>query len=380
MAVLRPLVDNDGVSPQLWTRMGETTAIWPGRDWPLGATWSAESTNFAVHAPRATGVWLCLFDDAGRETRHALTEHTLGVWHGAVPGVLPGQRYAYRVDGPWEPSNGDRFNPRKVLLDPYALATSGTIIAEQPIFGAREDDEASRDDTDSAAYTARSVVVDPAFDWEGDEPIRTRWRDTVIYELHVKGFTRLHDRVPEPLRGTYAGLAEPAVVEYLRDLGVTAVELLPVQQFFSEPALLERGVVNYWGYNTLCYFAPDAAYSSSGDRGGQVAEFKRMVRAFHRAGIEVILDVVYNHTAEAGPGGPTLSFRGFDDRGFYKRVIPEDGGFDDAYWDVTGCGNTVDTTDPFALRLILDSLRYWVTEMHVDGFRFDLTSALTRRV
>ncbi|WOF22805.1 glycogen debranching protein GlgX [Microbacterium betulae] len=366
------------MSPQLWTRMGETTAIWPGRDRPLGATWSAESTNFAVHAPRATRMWLCLFDEAGRETRHELTESSLGVWHGAIPGIAPGQRYAYRVDGPWDPANGDRFNPRKVLLDPYALATSGTIIAEQPIHGAREDDETVRDDTDSAAYTARSVVVDPSFDWEGDEPMRTRWRDTVIYELHVKGFTKLHDRVPEPLRGTYAGLAEPAVVEYLRDLGVTAVELLPVQQFFSEPALLERGVVNYWGYNTLCYFAPDAAYSASGDRGGQVDEFKRMVGAMHRAGIEVILDVVYNHTAEAGPGGPTLSFRGFDDRGFYKRVIGEGSGFDDAYWDVTGCGNTVDTSDPFALRLILDSLRYWVTEMHVDGFRFDLTSALTR--
>ncbi|MDI6943683.1 glycogen debranching protein GlgX [Microbacterium barkeri] len=366
------------MSPEIWTRMGETAAIWPGRNWPLGATWSEESTNFAVYAPNATRVWLCLFDENNSETRHELTEHSQSIWHGALPGIRPGQRYGYRVDGPWDPAQGLRHNPQKLLLDPYGLATSGTIIAEQPIFGVREDDPAVRDDTDSAAYTARSVVVDPAFDWGDDEPMKTRWRDTVIYELHVKGFTKLHDRIPEHLRGTYAGLAEPAVVEYLRDLGITAVELLPVQQFFSEPGLLERGLVNYWGYNTLSYFAPDAAYSSSGDRGEQVDEFKRMVKALHGAGIEVILDVVYNHTAEAGPHGPTLSFRGLDDRGFYKRLIPENGGFDDTYWDVTGCGNTVNTGDPYALRLILDSLRYWVTEMHVDGFRFDLTSALTR--
>ncbi|QBR73193.1 glycogen debranching protein GlgX [Microbacterium sediminis] len=367
------------MSPQLWTRLGETVGIWPGREWPLGATWTPESTNFAVYAPNATRVHLCLFGDDDRETSYELTEQTLGIWHGALPDIRPGQRYGYRVDGPWDPANGYRFNPHKLLLDPYGLATSGTVIAEQPIFGAREDDPAVRDDTDSSAYTGRSVVVDPSFDWEGDRPLGTRWRDTVIYELHVKGFTKLHDRVPEPLRGTYAGLAQPAVIEYLRDLGVTAVELLPVQQFFSEPALLERGLSNYWGYNTISYFAPDASYSSSGDRGGQVAEFKSMVKELHRAGIEVILDVVYNHTAEAGPDGPTLSFRGLDDRGFYKRVIPAEGaGFDDTYWDVTGCGNTVDAWNPLALRLILDSLRYWVTEMHVDGFRFDLMSALTR--
>jgi glycogen operon protein len=368
------------MTPHVWTRLGESAAIWPGREWPLGATWTPESTNFAVYAPDATRAHLCLFDDDDRETRHELTERTLGIWHGALPGIRPGQRYGYRVDGPWNPGDGHRFNPRKLLLDPYGLATSGTIIPEQPLYGAREGDPAVRDDTDSAAYTARSVVVDPAFDWEGDRRPGVRWRDTVIYELHVKGYTRLHDRVPEALRGTYAGLAEPAVTSYLRDLGVTAVELLPVQQFFSEPAVLERGLTNYWGYNTISYFAPDASYSSSGDRGGQVHEFKRMVRALHREGIEVILDVVYNHTAEAGPDGPTLSFRGLDDRGFYKRVLPDPahGGFDDRYWDVTGCGNTVDAWNPLALRLILDSLRYWVTEMHVDGFRFDLMSALTR--
>jgi glycogen operon protein len=366
------------MSPVSWRALGETAPVWPGRAWPLGATWSPERTNFAVHAPDATRVDLCLFDEADRETRHELTEHTLGTWHGALPGIQPGQRYGYRVHGPWDPANGFRFNPSKLLLDPYALATSGTIIPEQPLYGAREDDPTMRDDTDSSAYTARSVVVDPAFDWEGDRRPSRRWRDTVIYELHVKGFTKLHDRIPEELRGTYAGLAHPTVTSYLRDLGVTAVELLPVQQFFSEPALSERGLVNYWGYNTISYFAPDSSYSSSGDRGGQVAEFKQMVKALHREGLEVILDVVYNHTAEAGPDGPTLSFRGLDDRGFYKRVIPEDGGFDDRYWDVTGCGNTVNAWNPLALRLILDSLRYWVTEMHVDGFRFDLMSALTR--
>ncbi|MER7797442.1 glycogen debranching protein GlgX [Microbacterium sp. NPDC096154] len=366
------------MTPVTWQALGEAVPIWPGREWPLGATWSPDSTNFAVYAPYASSVELCLFDDAGRETRHRLTEHTLGIWHGALPDVVPGQRYGFRVDGPWDPKNGLRFNPHKLLLDPYALATSGTIIAEQPIYGSREGDPAVRDDTDSSGYTARSVVVDRAFDWEDDRPPATRWRDTVIYELHVKGFTKLHDRIPEHLRGTYAGLAHPAVTSYLRDLGVTAVELLPVQQFFSEPALLERGLTNYWGYNTISYFAPDATYSSSGDRGGQVAEFKQMVKALHREGIEVILDVVYNHTAEAGPEGPTLSFRGLDDRGFYKRVVAADGGFDDRYWDVTGCGNTVNAWNPLALRLILDSLRYWVTEMHVDGFRFDLMSALTR--
>ncbi|MFT4233957.1 MAG: alpha-amylase family glycosyl hydrolase, partial [Microbacterium sp.] len=305
------------MSPEKWNTLGETMPIWPGRNWPLGATWSPESTNFAVYAPNATSVSLCLFDEQGRETSEPFTEHSQGIWHGAVPGIEPGQRYGYRVAGPWDPANGYRFNPHKLLLDPYGMATSGTIIPEQPIFGAREDDETVRDDTDSAAYTGRSVVIDRAFDWEGEQPIRRRWRDTVIYELHVKGYTQLHDRVPEHLRGTYGGLAEPAVVDYLHDLGVTAVELLPVQQFFSEPAVLERGLKNYWGYNTVSFFAPDAEYSASGDRGGQVTEFKRMVKAMHAAGIEVILDVVYNHTAEAGPGGPTLSFRGFDDRGFY---------------------------------------------------------------
>ncbi len=368
----------------MWTHLGQQAKVWPGRNYPLGSTWSPESTNFAVYAPNATECWVCVFDEDGLESRHQLTERSLGIWHGALPSIAPGTRYGYRVDGPWDPAKGLRFNHQKLLLDPYAQATSGTIRPEPALFGYQMGEPTRRDERDSAPYTARSVVVNADFDWEGDAPMRRRWRDTVVYELHVKGFTQLHDRVPEELRGTYAGLGSPAVVEYLRDLGVTAVELLPVHQFFSEPALLERGLVNYWGYNTISYFSPDAGYSSSGDRGEQVDEFKQMVKSLHAAGIEVILDVVYNHTAEGGPLGPTISFRGLDDRGFYKRVHPMRDPitgtdvFDDNYWDVTGCGNTVDSNDPLALRLILDSLRYWVTEMHVDGFRFDLMSALTR--
>ncbi|MCX6401451.1 MAG: glycogen debranching protein GlgX [Propionibacteriales bacterium] len=347
------------MTPGLWRSLDERAAVWPGRNWPLGATWSQASTNFAVYSPNATGVWLCLLDDApgDGEQRFALTEQSLGIWHGALPEIAPGTRYGFRVEGPSAPEAGMRFDPDILLLDPYGLAVAGTV------------------------GDATSVVVDPTFDWSGDTQMRRRWRDTVIYELHVKGFTQLHDRIPEDLRGSYAGLGHPVVTDYLRDLGVTAVELLPVHQFFSEPALVARGTTNYWGYNPVSYFAPDAGYSSSGDRGQQVTEFKQMVKDLHAAGIEVILDVVYNHTAEAGPDGPTYSFRGLDDRGFYRRVPPgsDNGGeYDDTYWDVTGCGNTVNSEDPLALRLILDSLRYWVSEMHVDGFRFDLMSAITR--
>ncbi len=355
--------------------------MWPGSSHPLGSTWSPEATNFAVHAPRATAAWVCLVDDEGGERRHRLTEQELGIWHGAVPGVAPGTRYGYRVAGPWDPDQGLRFNPNKLLLDPFARAIAGTLTLDPAIYGYAQDDPSRRSDTDSAPYVPHGVVVaDDHFDWGDDAPPRHRWRDSAIYEMHVKGMTALHDRVPEHLRGTYAGLATPAVVDYLKDLGITAVELLPVHQFVSEAALLERGLVNYWGYNSIGFFAPHNAYSSSGDRGQQITEFKAMVKAFHAAGIEVILDVVFNHTAEAGVIGPTLSFRGLDDRGFYCRNGNDHPGepFDDTYWDVTGCGNTVDASNPFALRLILDSLRYWVTEMHVDGFRFDLMSALTR--
>jgi glycogen debranching enzyme GlgX len=368
----------------MWSHLGQTAKVWPGQNYPLGATWSAESTNFAVYAPAGTAAWVCLFDDDGGETRHQLTERSLGIWHGAIPGVAPGTRYGYRVDGPWRPAEGLRYNPHKLLLDPYGQAVSGDLTPVPAVFGYAQGAPAEMNVEDSAPYVPRSVVVDDHFDWGGDAPMRRRWRDTVIYEMHVKGMTALHDRVPEELRGTYAGLATPAVTDYLRDLGVTAVELLPAQQFVSETWLAKLGRTNYWGYNSIGYFAPHNAYSASGDRGEQVTEFKQMVKAFHDAGLEVILDVVYNHTAEAGTEGPTLSFRGLDDRGFYKRVMPTADkkgatpSFNDSYWDITGCGNTVNSSNPLALRMILDSLRYWVTEMHVDGFRFDLMSALTR--
>ncbi len=367
------------MSPRLWKHPEERAPVWPGRHYPLGATWSPESTNFAVHSPRATAVWLCLFDDEGGERRYQLTEHALGIWHGALPGIEPGTRYGYRVDGPWEPEHGLRFNVDKLLLDPYARAVSGELAVDPAIFGYAFDAPAVRSEADSAPYVPRSVVHHDDFDWGDDAPMRVRWRDTVIYEAHVKGMTALHDRVPAELRGTYAGLATPAVTDYLKDLGVTAVELLPVHEFVSEPGVTERGLTNYWGYNSVGYFAPHHGYAAGGDRGQQVTEFKAMVKALHAAGLEVILDVVYNHTAEAGRLGPTLSLRGLDDH-VYHRVPPEAPGDPqpDTYWDVTGCGNTVDAGHPFALRMILDSLRYWVTEMHVDGFRFDLLSALTR--
>ena len=366
----------------------DPSPVWPGQHQPLGATWGEESTNFAVYAPEAWHVDVCLFDDTDDgvvETRHRLTEHTLGIWHGAIPGIRPGQRYGYRADGPWEPGWGLRFNPAKLLIDPYGLAVSGEVRLDDALYGyvrPDPDDDAAtkavkagtRDERDSAPFVPKSVVLVDDFDWGDDRSPKTRWTDTIIYELHVKGFTQLHDRIPEELRGTYAGLTTPAVVDYLKDLGITTVELLPVHQIVTEPHLAAQGLHNYWGYNTINYFAPHNAYSSTGDLGQQVREFKAMVKALHAAGLEVILDVVYNHTAEGGADGPHLSFRGLDDHGYYKRSSPDD----DAYFDVTGCGNTVDVSHPPVLRMILDSLRYWVTEMHVDGFRFDLTPALTR--
>lgn len=374
-----------------WHSRDETAPVWPGRSWPLGATWSEEATNFAVYAPEATAMWVCVFDEDDSELTFQLTEHSLGIWHGAVPDLPVGTLYGFRAFGPWAPALGLRFNPHKLLLDPYAQAVSGELTVGPAIFPYDFDNPDRQSTIDSASSMPRCVVVRDDFDWgpgpNPDPPMRRRWRDTVIYELHVKGFTALHEEIPEELRGTYAGLGSPTVIAYLQELGVTAVELLPIHQFFSEPRLAEEGLVNYWGYNSLGFFAPHGAYSSSGDRGQQVTEFKQMVKNFHEAGIEVILDVVYNHTAEAGALGPTLSFRGLDDRGFYKRVavepdddedLPPHARFDDTYWDVTGCGNTVNAGNPQALRLILDSLRYWVTEMHVDGFRFDLLSALTR--
>jgi glycogen operon protein len=349
--------------------------VWPGRPEPLGATWDGEGTNFALFSEAAEAVELCLFDDGGGETRVPLTEVTAHVWHGYVPGVVPGQHYGYRVHGPYEPGRGLRFNPAKLLVDPYARAIDRVPEWDDPIYGyTRGAPDDIADPRDSAAHVPWSVVVDTSFPWGDDRQPRTPWHETVIYETHVRGFTARHPDVPEALRGTYAGLAHPVAVEHLTALGVTAVELLPVHHFFSEPLLVERGLRNYWGYNSLGYFAPHARYSSSGRRGEQVREFKALVRTLHAAGIEVILDVVYNHTAEGDHRGPTLSLRGIDNAAYYRL----DENDRSRYVDYTGTGNTLNARHPEVLRLIMDSLRYWVTEMHVDGFRFDLAAALAR--
>jgi isoamylase len=350
--------------------------VLPGSPTPLGAHWDGTGTNFALWSAAAQAVDLCLFDADGVEHRFPLEETTHQVWHGRLAGVGPGQRYGYRVHGTYDPLAGLRHNPAKLLVDPYARALSGELELHPALFGYVGDavDGSARDEQDSAPYVPHGVVVHDNFPWDGDRPLRTSWSDTVIYEVHVKGATMRHPDVPEHLRGTYAGLAHPAFVEHLTTLGVTAVELLPVHHFVSEPHLLRRGLSNYWGYNTLGYFAPHAGYSASGSDGGQVTEFKTMVKELHAAGIEVILDVVYNHTAEGDHTGPTLSFKGIDNPGYYRL----DGGNRARYTDYTGCGNTLDVRRPAALGLLMDSLRYWVTEMHVDGFRFDLASALAR--
>ncbi|MFI0713293.1 glycogen debranching protein GlgX [Streptomyces inhibens] len=376
--------------------------IRPGSPTPLGARCrtgpdGVTGTNFALWAGGAEAVELCLFDDAEHETRHRLTELTHEIWHGFVPGVRPGQRYGYRVHGRWDPWTGARWNPAKLLLDPYARAVDGDFGARtEPsgtgsalpaqLYGHVRDwpqqqiADTVRDDRDSAPYVPKAVVVgddtgdDGSHDeWQDDRRPKTPWPDSILYELHVRGFTMRHPGIPEQLRGTYAGLAHPAALEHLVRLGVTAVELLPVHQFAHEDHLVRRGLRNYWGYNSIGYFAPHAGYAATGTRGQQVGEFKRMVRALHDAGIEVILDVVYNHTAEAGELGPTLSLRGIDNRGYYRLA-----GDARRYADYTGCGNTLHVVQPHVLRLITDSLRYWVTEMGVDGFRFDLAAALAR--
>jgi len=343
-------------------------ASWPGKPFPLGASWDGEGTNFSVWSPTATRAEVCLFDSTGAEHRARLVEQSFHIWHGYLPGINPGQRYGYRLDGPYNPSTGLRHNRHKLLIDPYARAIEGDFIDNDAVYGDNE--------LDSAPYVPRSVVVVDSFPWGNDPRPNRPWDDTIIYELHVKGFTARHPDIPADLRGTYAGLAHPAVISYLKDLGVTAVELLPIHQFVSEPALQRRGAKNYWGYNSIGFFAPHAAYATHTGRlgGNQVREFKAMVRAMHTAGIEVILDVVYNHTGEATPDGPTLSFRGIDNAAYY-RVDPAD---PSRYLDYTGCGNTLDVRTPAVLQLVMDSLRYWVTEMHVDGFRFDLASALAR--
>jgi glycogen operon protein len=344
---------------------------WPGRPAPLGATWDGAGTSFALFSASAEEVDLCLFE-GGRETRIPLEDRTGHVWHGYLPGVGPGQEYGYRVDGPYDPHAGQRHNPSKLLTDPYARALTGGYRLDDAVFGSRPD--GVQDHRDSAPHVPRCVVVHDEHDWSGDPRPHTPWADSVVYEMHVKGFTARNPGVPAELRGTYAGLAHPAAVEHLVGLGVTAVELLPVHHFVSEPHLLRRGLTNYWGYNSLGYFAPHSGYSSSGTHGQQVGEFKRMVRALHDAGIEVLLDVVYNHTAEGDETGPTLSMRGIDNESYY-RLAPQDRA---RYRDYTGCGNTLDVRSSHVLQLIMDSLRYWVTEMHVDGFRFDLASALAR--
>ena len=348
---------------------------WPGQSAPLGASWDGAGTNFALHTASGEAVDLCLFDEAGHESRLPLEQTSGHVWHGYLPGIGPGQRYGYRVDGPFDPAHGLRHNPRKLLIDPYARALQGQLSLDDAVFGSVPGRDGVQDHRDSAPYVPRSVVVHDNFDWGDERAPRTEWPDTVIYELHVKGFTATHPGVPEHLRGTYAGLAHPAAIEHLLLLGVTAVELLPVHHFVSEPRLLRRGLTNYWGYNTLGFFAPHAGYSASGSRGEQVGEFKQLVRTLHAAGIEVLLDVVYNHTAEGDERGPTLSFRGLDNAGYYRL----DPSHPDRYRDYTGTGSTLDTRAAHVLQLVMDSLRYWVREMHVDGFRFDLASALTRR-
>jgi isoamylase len=355
-------------------------ALWPGDVYPLGAYWDGKGTNFALFSENATGVELCLFDGDHEETRLPLTEVSNFVWHGYLPGIGPGQRYGFRVHGPYEPQQGHRFNPNKLLIDPYAKAIDGDVTSGPEIFGyawVGKDPDLTFSDLDSARFVPKSVVVDEVFDWEDDELLRTPWHETVIYELHVKGFTKLNPSIPEELRGTYAGLAHPAAIEHLQRLGVTAVELMPVHHFLARPGYLaDKGLSNYWGYDSLNYFAPYSGYSSAGSLGQQVSEFKEMVKALHRAGIEVILDVVYNHTGEGNHLGPTLSMKGIDNATYY-RLVDENPRY---YMDFTGCGNSLGVRQPQVLKLIMDSLRYWVLDMHVDGFRFDLASALAREL
>ena len=354
--------------------------VWPGNAYPLGATWDGSGTNFALFSEIAEQVELCLFGSGAPgsepETRVPLTEVDGFVWHCYLPDVGPGQRYAYRVHGPYEPGRGHRCNPAKLLLDPYGKAVAGQVRWHESLYSYPMGDWAGVNSDDSAPYMPRNLVISPYFDWAEDRPPRTAYHETLIYEAHVRGLTLRHPEVPPEQRGTYAGLAHPAVLEHLTQLGVTAIELMPVHQFVSEPGLVERGLTNYWGYNTIAFLAPHNAYASAADTDGQVAEFKAMVRALHQAGIEVILDVVYNHTAESGALGPTLSFRGIDNAAYYQLAD----GNPAVYLDYTGCGNSLNVRHPHALQLIMDSLRYWILDMHVDGFRFDLASALAREL
>jgi isoamylase len=352
-----------------------TIENWPGRPYPLGAAYDGGGTNFSLFSEMAEEVELCLFDDSGGEERLRLEEIDAFVWHTYLPTVAPGQRYGYRVHGPWAPEHGQRCNPAKLLIDPYAKAIEGQVDWNPACFPYTIGDENSRNDDDSAPYVPRSVVHNPYFDWGNDRPPDVQLNESVIYEVHVKGFTARHPDIPEAQRGTYSGLGHPAAIEHLTGLGVTAVELLPVHQFIHDAHLIERGLRNYWGYNSIGFLAPHNEYAATGQRGEQVAEFKAMVRALHEAGIEVILDVVYNHTAEGNHLGPELSMKGIDNAAYY-RLVTDDPRF---YYDTTGTGNSLNVGHPHTLQLIMDSLRYWVTEMHVDGFRFDLAASLARQ-
>ena len=371
-----------GAVPAAVAAEGHPAVALPGRPFPLGATpgehLGMAGTNFAIASSVASRVTLCLFDEAGAETQIPLTDNDADVWHTFVPGAGPGQSYGYRVSGPWEPARGLRCNPAKLLLDPYAKAVSGTVSFGPEVLGQDVTDLAKPSRLDSAGHVPRSLVTDPEFGWQDDKRPWYRYSDTVLYEIHVKGFTMRHPDIPPALRGTYAGLAHEAAIAHLLDLGVTTVELLPVHQNVPESFLVAKGLTNYWGYNTIGFFAPHNGYSAAvraGRPGGQVAEFKTMVDALHRAGLEVILDVVFNHTAEAGPDGPALCFRGIDNTAYY-RVEPGNPG---VYIDTTGCGNALNVGDPITLQLMMDSLRYWLTEMHADGFRFDLAPTLARQ-
>ena len=355
------------------------TTTYPGSPFPLGATWDGEGVNFALFSEKATAVDLCLFDSkTNREQRIRVKEIDNHIWHLYVPGLMPGQLYGYRVYGPYEPQNGDRFNPNKLLIDPYAKALSGRVEWHNAIFGyevGHPEEDLSFSEEDSAPYVPKGVVIDPSFDWENDKAPNIPYHKTIIYEAHVKGLTQLHPDIPKEIRGTYSAIAHPVIIQYLKDLGITAIELMPVHQFVNDGFLREKGLSNYWGYNTIGFFAPDIKYSGSGYSGGQVAEFKTMVKELHKAGIEVILDVVYNHTAEGNHLGPTLSFRGIDNACYYR--LANDRRF---CFDYTGTGNTLNAMLPSVLRLIMDSLRYWILDMHVDGFRFDLASTLAREL
>jgi len=352
----------------------EQPEAWPGRSYPLGARYDGAGTNFSLFSEVAEAVELCLFDE-GEETRVTLEEVDAFCWHAYLPGALPGQRYGYRVHGPWAPHEGHRCNPNKLLIDPYAKAIEGAVDWAEACFTYRFSDPSTRNDDDSAPHIPKAVVHNPYFDWGNDRPPDVALHETIIYETHLKGFTQTHPDVPEALRGTYAGMAHPAAIDYLQSLGITTLELLPVHQFVQDSSLRDRHLRNYWGYNSIGFFAPHNEYSSSGDVGQQVQEFKTLVRSLHEANIEVILDVVYNHTAEGNHLGPTLSFKGIDNRAYY-RLVPDNPEF---YFDTTGTGNSLNVRHPHTLQLIMDSLRYWVHDMHVDGFRFDLAATLARQ-